>query len=159
VGRAFRVAFVLATGLLVAQMTVRAAPAHARLTGQQAFKLISLLASGNDQIWDALNSRGETRIVVRDLQMIEGSTYKHDPADAAYKLGLYWAHGTIGNAADWSPFGEATALWTLFRGLGFPTDGSMQGAILTVSTLECVIDPKSPFASPKRFRCDVTADR
>jgi hypothetical protein len=154
-----RAGFVLATTLLIVQLALQAAPQRARLDGQQAFTLISLLASGNDRIWSALNERSETHIVVRDLQLLEGSTYKHDPTDAAYKLALYWAHGTIGNDSEASPFGEATALWTLFRGLKFPMDGSMQGATITVAIVDCTIDPKSPMTSVRRFRCDVTADR
>jgi hypothetical protein len=133
------------------------APRKVHITGQRAFQLLSLLASGSEALKDTL-TRQQT-VVVHDLRILVAATHKYDTDSAPYKLAIYSAQGKIGNAEKFSTIGEATALFKFMTDAGFKNnDIAMEGAWLEMQTVECRVDGKAAFTDNKRFECDLSGE-
>ena len=127
------------------------------ITGQRAFQLLSLFASGSETVKDTL-TRQQT-VVVHDLRILVAATHKYDTDSAPYKLAIYSAQGKIGNAEKFSTIGEATALFKFMTDAGFKNnDIAMEGAWLEMQTVECRVDGKAAFTDNKRFECDLSGE-
>jgi len=133
------------------------APRKVHITGQRAFQLLSLLASGSEALKDTL-TRQQT-VVVHDLRILVAATHKYDTDSAPYKLAIYSAQGKIGNAEKFSTIGEATALFKFMTDAGSKNnDIAMEGAWLEMQTVECRVDGKAAFTDNKRFECDLSGE-
>jgi hypothetical protein len=128
-------------------------PKRIHVTGSKAFRLVSLLASGSDGINKLLQDKRE--FVIHDLNVVSRATFKYDPDNPKFKLGIYAAWGKIESATNSTPIGEATALFELLNGLGLTTDTALEGTYLTVATINCKIDVTANIASPSRAQCDI----
>jgi len=148
----------IATALLLAALPALAAqnkPRSLHIQGPQAFRLISLLVTGSNAIQASFMNHGGNHIALRDLEVMKLSTFKYDQSSAMYRLDVYSAHVQVGDAAGSTPLGEATALYAFLLSLGVTPDGSMQGTIVEVDTVDCRINPRLPFDKPQRFVCDL----
>lgn len=123
------------------------------LDGDQAFRLVSLLVSGNGTVRTALVDQRQTRIVINELMVLQSATNKYDAASPMFALRVYSAKGRIGGAAEFSPIGEATALWSLLSDAGVRPNGAMEGSYLELRTLECAVNTTADVSSARRFHC------
>jgi hypothetical protein len=130
-------------------------PKQVHINGPKAMRLVSLLASGSDAIARAVQEQNKNEIVIHDLSLSKWATNKYDSDSPLYKLDVYRAEGKIGAATDSTPIGEATALWSLLRGLGMTADAAMDGAHLSVATISCKINTAADSKSVNRFQCEL----
>ena len=130
-------------------------PKRVHINGPKAFRLVSLLVTGSDEIGKAVGNQHKSEIVIHDLSVVKSSTYKFDVDSAIYKLDVYGAQGKIGSATNSTAIHEATALWEFLSGLGMTTDLALEGAYLNVGTVDCKIDATIDVKSPNRVQCDL----
>jgi hypothetical protein len=143
--------------LLIGSQTGARGPQQVRLTGGKAFQLISLLASGTEAIRSAIAEGGQSHIVIHDLRVLSEATFKYDPDQVPFQLGLYSASGKVGAAEEATRIGEATGLWTLLRDAGISGSVAAEGGYLEIRMIDCTINAKASISDATRFRCDITA--
>ena len=122
-------------------------PRQIHLSGAQAGRLISLLATGNDAIAKMLKEEHRKEFVVRGLTAVKFSTNKYDESEPYFGLGIYQAWVKLG-ANDRTPVGEATAVlpgeetvtvavkvtaWPNTEGAGEAVTAAVVSALLTAS--------------------------
>jgi hypothetical protein len=140
--------------LVAAGVAQTPVPRQIHMSGAQAERLISLLATGNSTISSMLRDQHKTEIVLRSLSVMKFSTYKYDESNPYYDLGIYQAWVKLG-ANDRAPVGEATAIYELLTEVGVTPDMSMQGSELAVDVVDCKVDVTAAVDSGKRFGCDL----
>ena len=99
------------------------------LSGARARTLISLLASGNDEILHRVRSVGSSEIVLHDLEVLSVSTYKYDPDASLYRLDVRSAKAKLAPQYDVVQINEATALYDFLTPYGSMTTSRLRVAI------------------------------
>lgn len=144
-------------GVVILSATLAHAATTVHIVGPEAMQLVSLLASGSDEIYDSLVVSGNKEIVTQDLEVSKQSTYKYDPPSSIFNLAIYHAEAQVGSAQKLSSIREATSLWTFLEAHKFKSDLGLGAAQIGIATIDCKIDVKLDIKDPKRFQCDIVS--